>query len=166
MKKTKKILYLGLVIAIASFLCLQAGAITLTNRSTELDQKLTPSSKNLFAGNTLISEDNPNKHDTNPKITRNGLGDLVVVYQREVNPLLKTIPLCSLNLNSATVGSITSEIGTICGASIVSTRVKFIICLSGVTNIIPFPPAKDLEPSANPTVCDLPPAKGFNVLSV
>ena len=116
MKKTKKILYLGLVITIVSLLCLQAGAITLTNRSTELDQKLTPSSKNLFAGNTLISADNPNKHDTNPKMTRNGLGNLVVVYQKEVNPLLKTIPVCysadsgdswamAFNLDSSETGS-------------------------------------------------------------
>ena len=105
MKKTQKILYLGLVIIIASFLCLQAGAITAVKMNNDLSsnekcfipngmKQIPFELKNLrnsmkttaMAGNVLISEDS-DKDDYWPAITKDGAGHIAVTWTHTVSIL-------------------------------------------------------------------------------
>jgi len=90
MKDLKKFVYFGLVIGIASLMCLQAGAISTitTSKTTE------PTYSSLNLGNTLISADNPDGDDINPKIIRGQGSTLVVTYEKSMDIFSKTNPIC------------------------------------------------------------------------
>ena len=91
MKQFKKVAYFGLVIAIASLMCLQAGAISTTISSPE-EKKIIPKTQG-FTGTTLVSSDNPTKDDTLPRVTKNADGAIIVTYQKEYNIFKQTLPL-------------------------------------------------------------------------
>jgi hypothetical protein len=92
-----RILYVGLAITVAALFCLQAGAISLTHNSlvttTSALNKLIPKSESLTA-NVLVSVENPDGDDMNPKIARNSVGDIVVVYEAQKGTFSRTIPTC------------------------------------------------------------------------
>ncbi|MCK5030107.1 MAG: exo-alpha-sialidase [Thermoplasmatales archaeon] len=93
----KRILYVGVAIAVAALFCLQAGAISMTHNSlattsTALN-RLIPRSESLTA-NVLVSVENPDGDDGNPKIERNSAGDTVVVYEAQKGTFSRTIPIC------------------------------------------------------------------------
>ena len=88
MKELKKILYLGLVLGIASLLCIQAGAIS-TMSKTVVN---TPVLQNI-GGNTLISVDNPDGDDFNPRICKGPGGIMVVVYEKQNDLFSKVVPV-------------------------------------------------------------------------
>jgi hypothetical protein len=87
MKDLKKVLYVGLVIGIAGLMCLQAGALSTTKSSIRNDEPIL----SLSGGDVLLSVDNPDGDDMNPKITRNNAGTLVVVYEKEVDIFSKSV---------------------------------------------------------------------------
>ena len=99
MRKTSKakfIIEAAVVIAIALALIMPATAIV-TNTDTggvinislpALHKSLTPSNT-VLAGNVLISGDNPDEDDQNPKVTKDGAGNLVVVYESVLDPFTK-----------------------------------------------------------------------------
>ena len=87
MKDLKKILYIGLVIGIASLMCLQAGALSTTRSSIRNDEPILT----LSGGDVLLSVDNPDGDDMNPKITRNNAGTIVVVYEKQVDIFSKSV---------------------------------------------------------------------------
>jgi hypothetical protein len=70
-------------------MCLQAGAISTisTSRTTE------PTYGSLNAGNTLISADNPDGDDINPKIIRGQGSTLVVTYEKSMDIFSRTNPI-------------------------------------------------------------------------
>ena len=104
MKKTK-ILYFGLVIAIAGLLCLQAGAMTVVKTDNDLSnnekcfilngmKQIPFELKNLgnsmkttdMAGNVLVSEGS-DKDDYWPAITKDGAGNIAVTWTHTVSIL-------------------------------------------------------------------------------
>jgi hypothetical protein len=93
----KRILYVGVAIAVAALFCLQAGAISMTHNSLATTSsalnRLIPKSESLTA-NVLVSVDNPDGDDMNPKIERNSVGDTVVVYEAQKGTFSRTIPIC------------------------------------------------------------------------
>jgi hypothetical protein len=99
MRKTSKAKFLikaAIVTVIALALILPATAIV-TNTETggvinislpALHKSLT-SANAVMTGNVLISGDNPGEDDQNPKVTKDGAGNLVVVYESVLDPFTK-----------------------------------------------------------------------------
>jgi hypothetical protein len=85
MKELKKPLYVGLVLAIAGLMCLQAGATS--NISANKDHKvlncLNPGT------NILLSVDSP-EDDFLPDITKDNQGNIIVTYTHEISSLETT----------------------------------------------------------------------------
>lgn len=81
MSKIKKTLYFGLTITIVVLLCISSGAISTTISSTDLKNVSIPKMQNVEE-NVLLSVDNPNRDDIHPKITKNAINTLVVVYEQ------------------------------------------------------------------------------------
>ncbi len=89
MKDLRKFVYFGLVIGIASLMCLHAGAISTITSSKTTE----PTYGSLNLGNTLISADNPDGDDTNPKIIRGQGSTLVVTYEKSTDIFSQTNPV-------------------------------------------------------------------------
>jgi hypothetical protein len=88
MKELKNMFLVGLVILIAGLLCMQAGAIS----TTPAVQRTNIATQSLV-GNVLISADNPDGDDTNPKVDRTSGGTLVVTYEKQTDIFVKTAPI-------------------------------------------------------------------------
>lgn len=88
MKELKNMFLVGLVIVIAGLLCLQAGAVP----TTPTVQRTSLATQSLD-GNVLISVDNPDGDDMNPKVDRTSGGTLVVTYEKQTDIFVKTAPV-------------------------------------------------------------------------
>jgi len=99
-----KILYVGVSIIVAALFCLQAGAISMTQNSLETTSsalnRLIPNSESLTE-NVLVSVENPDGDDMNPKIASNSAGDIVVVYEAQKSTFSRTMPICASIDNGA-----------------------------------------------------------------
>jgi hypothetical protein len=98
--KSRKVLYLGLVISIAALLCMQVGAINLGNNMKNKDLKqseykkvpftvkklATPTASTSNVDNVLVSV-NSDVDDVLPDITTDQNGDYVVTWTNEVSVL-------------------------------------------------------------------------------
>jgi hypothetical protein len=100
----KRMLYIGVSIAVAALFCLQAGAISMTHNSLETTSsalnRLIPKSESLTE-NVLVSVENPDGDNMNPKIASNSAGDIVVVYEAQKGTFSRTIPICVSTDNGA-----------------------------------------------------------------
>jgi hypothetical protein len=100
----KRMLYVGVSIVVAALFCLQAGAISMTHNSLETTSsalnRLIPKSESLTE-NVLVSVENPDGGDMNPKIVSNSAGDIVVVYEAQKGTFSRTVPICVSTDNGA-----------------------------------------------------------------
>lgn len=92
-KKTKTFLEAVIVISVVLALVIPSSAV-ITNTATDKESSVTISALNkplstspnaLLAGNVLISTDNPDEDDENPKITVDGAGNIIVVYEKVID---------------------------------------------------------------------------------
>jgi len=101
MPKIKKTLYSGLTITIVILLCISGGAISTTISSTDLKNASIPKIQNVEE-NILLSVENPDNDDIHPKITKNAINNLVVVYeQHEIDDFSKVPLICSSDLGNS-----------------------------------------------------------------
>ena len=89
----KKIVYVGVAIAVAALFCLQAGAMSMTNNKSLATSgtinKLIPEMEGI-SGNVQISTD-PGE-DLHPRITANAAGDFAVVYELRISTFSRVAP--------------------------------------------------------------------------
>jgi hypothetical protein len=80
MKKFRKVAYIGLVLAIAGLMCIQAGAISATTKI--LNDRIANPTTASFGGDTLISVDNPDNDDIHPQLVLGPGGVMVCAYEK------------------------------------------------------------------------------------